>query len=401
MAILVQNNFCIAPFTQITLSPAGSYSPCPEIGGRPWRDSDRNPVSMWSSEEFQTLRTSFLQNKKSQICNRCWDQEANAKQSLRKRLLSNNPKGGARFAKGELLTFLEHGYKEGPKQINLMVGNLCNLRCRTCRASSSVTYNVEGRYYKNKNNLSKIPYITRSNKTELFSSEQIDQIFEISKNLQRIEFYGGEPLLDVPTLYLLEKLIESGQSKKIVLFYNTNGTVVPTKKQYDLWNQFSSIEFNISIDDVHTRYNYNRHPAIWKDLVDNINSMRAYNWSIPVDFFSICTISNLNVYYLPEILEELSQLDLKVFLNHVYDPHWYAIQHLPIPVKNQIIEKLTDCKQNKQVEFVINMLHSPENLDYWTEFKFWTKEKDSYRKESFAETYPEFYAILHKYDNTF
>jgi len=401
MAIHVQNNFCIAPFTQITLGPNGSYSPCPEIGGRPWRDPSGNPVTMWSSIEFHKLRESFLKNEKNNICNRCWSQESNGKQSLRKRLLSNNTKGGAKFKKGELLDFLETGYKEGPKQINLMVGNLCNLRCRTCRAASSVTYNVEGRYYKKKNDLSKIPYVTKSNKTELFSSEQIDQIFDISKNLQRIEFYGGEPLLDVPTLYLLKRLVESGQSKNIVLFYNTNGTVLPSEKQYHLWNEFAGIEFNFSIDDIHERYTYNRHPACWNDLVNNIEYIRSHNWKISAEFFSICTVSNLNVYYLPEILQELEKLNLKVFLNHVYDPHWYAIQHLPVPIKQKIIEKLSVCSDVKQVEFVINMLQSPENLDHWKEFKFWTKEKDEYRQENFALTYPEYYTIIKQYDNTF
>lgn len=401
MAILVQNNFCIAPFTQLTFSPGGAYSPCPEIGGRPWRDSTTNPINMWSSVEFQKLRTSFLENKKNPICNRCWNQENNGKQSLRKRLLSNTASGGAKFKKGELLNFLEHGYVEGPKQINLMVGNLCNLRCRTCRAGSSVTYNVEGRHYKKKHNLSRIPYITRSNKAETFSADQIDQVFKISKNLQRIEFYGGEPLLDVPTLSLLEKLIASGQSSNIVLFYNTNGTVLPTEQHYSLWNHFAGIEFNFSIDDIDGRYSYNRHPGTWNNLISNIESMRSYAWRISAKFFSICTISNLNVYYLPEILDRLDQLDLKVFLNHVYDPNWYAIQYLPMAIKEQIVKKLSLYPDSKRLEFVLNMLEAPENLNHWEEFKFWTKEKDLYREEKFSLTYPEFYNILKSYDNTF
>ena len=143
--------FCIAPFTQITFGPTGGYSPCPEIGGRPWKDSTVDVVKMWNSKEFDDLRTSFLNNEKNKVCDRCWGQEDYGNSSLRKRLLIDNP--DKRFNKGELIPFLESGYIDGPKQINIMVGNICNLRCRICGPGRSSTYGVEGEYYKKKYNL--------------------------------------------------------------------------------------------------------------------------------------------------------------------------------------------------------------------------------------------------------
>ena len=47
------------------------------------------------------------------------------------------------------------------------------------------------------------------------------------------------------------------------------------------------------------------------------------------------------------------------------------------------------------------MLNLDTEKNNWEKFKFWTKEKDSYRDEDFAETYPEFYSLLHRYDDTF
>jgi hypothetical protein len=105
-------------------------------------------------------------------------------------------------------------------------------------------------------------YTSNVKKPVDLSDEQIDEIVKISFNLTRIEFYGGEPLLDQPTLALLQKLIDSGRSKSIVLFYNTNGTVSPSEEHYRLWNQFKSIEFNFSVDDVDQRYTYNRYPGV-------------------------------------------------------------------------------------------------------------------------------------------
>jgi MoaA/NifB/PqqE/SkfB family radical SAM enzyme len=166
---------------------------------------------MWNSNEFNDLRTSFLKNEKNKVCDRCWRQEDHGNQSLRKRLLINNP--NKQFKKGELIPFLENGYINGPSQINIMVGNTCNLRCRICSTGSSSTYGIEGEYYKKKYNLDN--YIGKRKKPIKLSNDSIDQIFNLGKNLKRIEFYGGEPLLDIPTLSLLEKLIASGQNKNI------------------------------------------------------------------------------------------------------------------------------------------------------------------------------------------
>ena len=396
MAIHVRNNFCIAPFTQLTFSPTGVYSPCPEIGGRAWTDPSASPIAMWTSDEYNALRESFGNNEKNPICNRCWGQEEHKNQSLRKRLLTQ----GGTFKKGQLLEFVNEGYKEGPIQMNLMTSNKCNLRCRICRASSSVTFNAEGRVYEERLKRKTI-YTSSAPKPEVFSTDQINEIYRLSNNLQRIEFYGGEPLLDEPTLRLLERLVESGKSKNIVLFYNTNGTVKPTAQQFELWNKFKGIEFNFSIDDIGDRFTYNRHPGKWDEVLDTVRVVKTYPWQVPTKFLSICTVGALNVYYLPEILEELERLELPSFLNNVFAPSYYCIEHLPAPVKEKIVQKLLTYKDRSKVQFVINMLQSTEDLTNWNSFKYWTREKDAYRKESFAKVCPEYYEIITEYDKDF
>lgn len=396
MVTHVRNNFCIAPFTQLTFGPNGIYSPCPEIGGRAWKEPSASPVLMWTSDDYNVLRESFSNNEKNPVCDRCWGQEEQKNVSLRKRLLTQ----GGLFKKGELLDFVNTGYTVGPMQINLMTSNKCNLRCRICRAGSSVTFNTEGRVYEKKLKKKTI-YTSPSTKPTSYSKKQINEIFQLSGNLRRLEFYGGEPLLDKPTIELLELLVASGKSKDIILFYNTNGTVTPTNKQFTLWNQFKSIEFNFSIDDIGDRFTYNRYPGKWETVLANISLIRSYPWTADTKFLSICTVSNINVYYLPEILTELEKLELPSFLNNVFGPEYYDIAHLPMPIKEQIIDKLLTYKDVSKIQFVINMLQSPENLTHWEEFKYWTKEKDAYRKENFAEVCSEYYKVIKKYDQQF
>lgn len=399
MAIPVKNNFCIAPFSQLTLDPLGWFSPCPEIGGRPWIEPDANAINMWSSQSLTDLRQSFAENQKHSVCTRCWEQEQLGKTSLRKTLFVSKISGGAKFKKGQLSEWLSGQYTHGPKQINLMVSNKCNLRCRYCRVVSSVTYNIEGKKYIELNPEQGKEYYNEKLKPVEFSQQQIEQIFQISNNLTRLEFYGGEPLLDVATLDLLQKYIDAGMSKNITLFYNTNGVNEIKPIHWELWNQFKSIEFNFSVDDIENRYSYIRHPAVWTDLLSNIDKIRNKNWDIPVQLTAISTVGVLNVYYVPELLTELKKLNLPVHINTVNNPHWYDIKCLPDTIKCSIVEKLQQSTEQSKIKFLYQYLSQEQNLQHWEDFKFWTKTKDEYRKENFATTYPEFYEKIKLYDD--
>lgn len=401
MVTHVSRNFCIAPFSQFTLSPSGRYSPCPEIGARLSKIANADPYTMWNSEVMDELRQSFLENKRHVACDRCWKQEDLGKISLRKNLLTQNISGGAKFKKGELNDWLDYKYKQGPKQINLIVGNKCNLRCRYCGTVSSVTYSVEGKVYADqiKDEKQSHVYFRNSLKPNEFSPKQIEELFQFSKNLTRLEFYGGEPLLDKPTLILLEKLIASGQSKEIALFYNTNCVTEITSRQFELWNQFKSIEFNCSVDDVANRFHYIRHPGQWLDFTNTLQKIRTYSWDIPFQTTAITTVGNLNVFYLPEIIETLTELNLKVYLNTIHNPDWYDIRSLPMPIKEQIADKLKQSRHINHFQFVLNYLKENENLENWEKFKTWTKMKDQYRQENFVDVYPEFYSVIKQYED--
>jgi MoaA/NifB/PqqE/SkfB family radical SAM enzyme len=386
----IGKNFCLAPFTQITYGPLDTASPCPYLGGDIWNFSPNATLKdIWLSEEYESLRKSFKENNKDIQCSRCWKEEEHGKQSAR------NINFQFKY-KEKIVDFINGGYKSGPRQINLRVSNICNLRCRSCNSQSSVTFNIEGKYYEEKNNLQPTFY-TKFPKSFEFSDQQIDGIIELSANLRRIEFYGGEPLVDKPTLLLLEKLIESGKSKEVTLFYNTNGITVPTQKHLDLWRHFESLEFNFSIDGVDNHFTYIRHPGKWEDLLKNVDFIKnklSKILGIDVMCLAICTIQTLNIYYLAELINECNRLELKYFLNMVTQPEYYNIQHIPTEVKKNIINKLLELPQKSDVTSIISILELECNEKYWEEFKFWTKQKDSYRKENFASTFPEFFELI-------
>jgi len=263
-----------------------------------------------------------------------------------------------------------------------------------------VTYAVEGRHYELKNNLDTTVYTEYPNIFE-FSSKQIDEIFAISGNLRRLEFYGGEPLLDKPTLRLLQLLVDSGQSQNITLFYNTNAVTKPTKTHIELWKHFKDLEFNLSIDGIKEQFSYIRHPGNWQAVLENIDYLTTQVpalCGVPVSVFVICTVSALNVFYLPEIIEEFDQLKLNWFLNIVTQPEYYDMKNFPEPIKQEIIKKLLTINNQKEITPVINILKLPGDVEQWQQFKFWTQEKDEYRGEAFKNIFPELDKIINNYD---
>jgi hypothetical protein len=135
--------------------------------------------------------------------------------------------------------------------------------------------------------------------------------------------------------------------------------------------------------------------------MDNINEIKSHTPQIQMSFNAISTISAINVYYLPELLDRLVEMNLKTFINTLHGPEYYEITHLPIPVKLQIKEKLLQYHDLNKIQFIINMLSGPDTKEQWEWFKKFTKVKDNYRKESFERVMPEYYQILYEYDNSF
>jgi hypothetical protein len=111
----------------------------------------------------------------------------------------------------------------------------------------------------------------------------------------------------------------------------------------------------------------------------------------------------MNVYYLPETLAEFKTLNLDYFLNFVTTPSYYNMKNIPEGAKQAVIERLQTLLVGKDVHIdsVVNTLKLDAKPADWEDFKFWTREKDEYRKEKFGDTFPEFYELIKKYDQSF
>ena len=110
----------------------------------------------------------------------------------------------------------------------------------------------------------------------------------------------------------------------------------------------------------------------------------------------------MNVYYLEETLKHFAQLGLGYYINILHGPPYYNIKNIPKEIKQKItehytpiLEGITDSYMRERIQHVLDFMNTNESDGrYWNEFVVNTKFKDSYRKENFKETFPEFCKLI-------
>jgi len=137
-------------------------------------------------------------------------------------------------------------------RMDYWTGDTCNLACVICGPNNSSVWKQE---------LGLPIELQKSTTNKFWHDIQLDQI-------KFIHFNGGEPLLSKEHVRLLEAVPDKSQ---VHINYNTNGTVLPTQYLLDLWAKFKLVQLDFSIDDIKQRFQYQRYPAIWQQVVDNLN----------------------------------------------------------------------------------------------------------------------------------
>jgi len=145
-----------------------------------------------------------------------------------------------------------------------------------------------------------------------------------------VEFHGGEPLINSYPIDMLDMLDKDNLYVKI----NTNGSVFPEKIIKEL-NKCKNVEMLFSIDDIHERLEYLRPPIKFDTLTNNIELSKKNNYKTGCMY----TISDLNVYYLPEFITWAKDIfNLNLYGQFTYGPI-HNIRNLKKQVKEKVINK--------------------------------------------------------------
>ena len=242
---------CKAPWVSLTLAAEGSIKPCcvwsrtsdEHISGSIHRGDTLQ--SAWDS--LEPLRKQFLNQEMPVNCTSCKKRDAT---------LGSSRKDWYE----EKIKFVPKTWELKPpldlRHMDLNFGNTCNLKCRMCGSWGSTAWFKEDR------KLMEINPAFRRSSTYVTSPTIVPASYwqnsrNVFKNLERIDFKGGDPMMQEGMYEFLEYMIEWGLARNISVAYTTNGTHRPERLK-ELLPYFKEVRMMISVEAVGDLYSYIR-----------------------------------------------------------------------------------------------------------------------------------------------
>jgi len=370
----IKSNVCPLPWTHLEVDVNGGASPCCLYKGSVpgVKVYEQSLSSIQQTEYMQELRDKFMNGERPVGCQSCWQEEDAGKTSKRQNSIYKMKKSLANWTPNSEPTL---------KFIDFKLGNVCNLKCRICGSWSSSKWAQEELDY------GENPVARRNLREGGWPK----------KNPQFFEFTGGEPFMIRDHFKILMHCVEKGYARNIDIHYNTNGTQLPPKDIFDLWSYFKHVEVAFSIDDVGEPFEYQRHPAKWREVNQNLvkfKEMRTAN----MDFQICSTVSIFNVFNWAKMALWVAQFQPKFFyVNTCFDPDVFNIQTLPRQVKDIVVDRyhmLTDYQPS--IRFM--NAEDRDTPEIRAERKRRILQTDAYRKENFGDMFPLLNNILKIYD---
>jgi len=395
----IKSNICMVPWVGVETAPTGQYRPCcvfnhsiTDEHGTPFTTELNTIQEVQNSKFMKDLRQEFLAGNKPSGCTSCWKQEDVGNESKRTQMWQKASAVGQLHLNKDMVS---------PVFIDFKLGNICNLKCRICWAGSSSQWATE--------NIKTDPGSAKEWRRLLKDGawpRKKNKFFEsLEDALPHVKFFeitGGEPLMIKEQFDVLRKCVEQGYAKNIDVHYNTNGTQFPEKELNEIWPHFKRIELAFSIDDIGDRFEYQRHPAKWDEV--NENMLRFKNSGLKNLSTQVCTTMNLfNVAYLDELAPFIDEWEPDYwYMNTLHQPVEFDIQQLSNDVKQTIIDKLSKTKTRKEeINSALQYLNSePRTVmdNYKDSLTQRIKQIDKHRKENFGEVFPLLNNMLHIYE---
>ena len=371
-------SLCLVPWTSIDIRPNGTIAPCCKYRETPEEKLNITQVSIddyTNSTFLKKIKDTMLQNKWPEGCFRCKQEEASGIKS--KRILDYE-----RWP----VEFDTYNEDKGYIIAAIAFGNTCNLKCITCHSGASSLWRKE--YFD-------IYGIDNAPVDKL--SSDASEIYDAMPNIIHLDIPGGEPFLSEikKQKRLLQRYVDSGQSKDITLHYTTNGQIFPGQEWWNLWQNFKEIDMQLSIDGVGKRYEYIRFPAkegiIEKNTQLYIEKEKTNNnLRLSVSH----TVSSYSIYYLTEFFDWCEQVGLpRPWCGVVNTPKHMRPQVFPQAIKNKIIKHLNSSR-HQDVHTWATYLTNNDSSGHYEKFLQITDAHDRYRKLSFANTFPEVKELL-------
>jgi len=373
----------------------------------------------WNSETMTRIRRQVLIGERPKECAPCFSLEDQGVESLRQRHIAGVIPESRITLYPNAVSNMRHDFTM-PFEIPTMeikLNNLCNLKCRMCNPLDSTSWQDWDKvvpFYKKENNylVSTVERLVKKPGQYIGPFDDTDNWWasfeKLIPHFKRVEFAGGEPLMDPQHYRILDMLKPYG--KNIEIKYATNGTTLGISKGrtiYDYWPHFRSVAVNVSIDGIHDVYNYIRGNGDFNQVEENIKEIKKIpNVSRVVGAF---TAQAGNILQAAECIDYfINKMDIVFYSHRVSYPNCLSAQVLPNDLKVLAITKLLSVKSqiddwdaiknnpllgkvtHQQIQDNINYLQANDQNNLWQDFLDFNFALDSTRGQNLLNVVPEF-----------
>lgn len=341
-----KSKICAQPWFGVTIKPNGVAGICCEITDEL---TDMNVVTHTFAEMQQHPRIIKIKNEmlagiEPEECWRCFEKEKSGARSLRHTLNTAYEEFNGDFDP-ELVA---------PQNIEIVLGNLCQLQCVMCHPSRSKKIENVHNFIKVTDMRSSFEGFIDGSLHPSFNTDWVEdddvwqKIASQCEQGKRFFINGGEPMLARKHFAVLQKLIDNNVSKHAMLTYSSNGMLI-TEKHMQMWSNFKNVSVSFSVDDLADRNGFIRYPSDWGQVTAALD--RVVEWQKRPEYSTIefgiwCAINMVSLPHLPEYVEFFATKYPTIKING-----WRAVQTPPylnpsnVPFKkdaiNEIVEMLS------------------------------------------------------------
>ena len=226
------------------------------------KHEDISPKDFWNGEIRKTALDNMNQNKPVKGCDSCYYNEKNRIPS-------------------ERTTYNRVNHvptKKLPTLLDIDFSNFCNLKCIMCGSSRSSQWAKD-----------------EGKGVSAIDTKKIDDLIDISDELQEVTIQGGEPSIMKEFEYYFTALQEKDVCKNINLQIITNLT--NTNKNFlKLFENFKSVRLGISVDSFGLANDYIRWPSKFNAIEKNIGIVSEIDTITHIDILNSINILSLFNY---------------------------------------------------------------------------------------------------------
>ena len=343
---------CLYPFYHQLVRPDGTGMPCCSYSEEKKHLSNIHHSEFFHSKWMDDLRAAMWEDTVPDGCKSCIAGEEAGGFSNRGYSIYRANQMGFDYTQGHKLLGQE-----------LNISNLCNLRCRMCDSNRSSKWIAEDLLYETDVTSTHFRTTAKLQKSGWsLSSEE-------AKTIKFLTFLGGEPMLHQSQIIdSLKEVKKHNRLHDISVNINSNMVTSVDDQLVELLIDCKLVNFNASIDAYGLLNDYIRSDSVWDNLLENmlkLDSLAGQHGN--VRWQTINTVTVINCNKMNELYEWLDNT-----FKHAGQPSpailavepWYlAVNNLPQDVKDNVLQKLIETKEQSIVKFRQHTKNP--NKKYW------------------------------------